>query len=77
MHNSMIIEHDSGNREHFICPCMNCEVENPNNPIPVFYSYKHAIDSGWVHTWNILYCDPDRDEAVWVCPSCYKKGDKR
>ena len=71
MRNSMIVLHNSGKNEHFICPCRGCKATDELN-IPTFYSYKHAFDSGWVYTKEIKHCDPDNINGVWVCPSCYK-----
>ena len=69
----MIIEYDSGMVEHFICPCVNCKAILEEN-IPTFFSYKHALDSGWVYTKETKYCDPDNCGGVWVCPACYKNN---
>ena len=71
MRNSMIVEHGFSSFDHIICICIDCEAKNPNKSIPTFYSFKYAIDSGWVHTKEIKYCDPDNWGGVWVCPSCY------
>lgn len=71
MRNSMIIKHDSGNSEHFICPCVNCKTGS-DEIIPTFYSYGHAIDAGWLATQDRRYCPP-REGQVFVCPECCKE----
>lgn len=74
MKNSMIIKHTPGNAEHFICSCTPCAV-SPDEEIPTFYSYLHAIDSGWIPTKDIKYSETG--EPVWVCPRCKEKeGEK-
>lgn len=72
MKNSMIIKHDSGNSEHFICPCVNCNVIDIEAAIPVFYSYGHAIAEGWVATKDPMYSETE--DPVFVCPGCYQEG---
>lgn len=71
MQNSMIIKHSSGESEHFVCPCLDCN-SDPDKEIPIFYSYQHAIDSGWVATKKRKHCEP-RKQFVFVCPQCYDK----
>lgn len=70
MQNTMVIEHDSGKREHYKCPCFDCKGSS-SQVIPKFYSFKHAIKNGWVLTKEIKYCPPDQ-KTVFVCPKCYE-----
>jgi hypothetical protein len=63
----MIIKYDTGVEEQYICPCTNCYM----GKIETFYSFRHAMDSGWRITNNIKYCPPDK-KYVWVCPQCYE-----
>lgn len=63
MKNSMIIEHGSENLEHFTCPCINCDSDNPDETIPTFYSYQHAKDSGWNHTNDTAFCPPNESSV--------------
>lgn len=70
--NSMIIKDSFGNCEHFVCQCSNCECKNPDEPIPIFYSFVHAIDNGWILTKDKKYCPPEKD-SIFVCPECYDK----
>lgn len=69
MRNSMIVKHGSENLEHFICPCLDCKPD-PDEEMPVFYSYQHAIDFGWIKTKECKYCEPGK-QFVFVCPQCY------
>jgi len=66
----MIIKHPSDNKEHFICPNTACDV-NPDKKISTFYSYRHAIDFGWVPTKDTKYSETG--EPIFVCPNCCKR----
>jgi len=69
MHASMII--NNGSVKHFHqCTGKDCIV-NPDLQIVTFYSDQHAIDSGWVYTTDIRFCEPNQSTA-WVCPECVK-----
>ena len=69
--NSMIIKHDSRSSGHFMCVVANCETGDPDETIPTFYSYKDAIDSGWVWTNEAKYRLAHEPFPVWVCKNCY------
>lgn len=71
MKNCMIIKHDSGKKEFFICGCYDCNVK-PEKEIQTFYSFEHAIDSGWMISAEIKYCPPNKN-YMFICPDCYNK----
>ena len=75
MRSSMTIKHGSENIEHFICPCTDCNAD-PEKAIPVFYSYEHAIEAGWVATREEKYCEPGKS-MVFVCPECYAHNNRQ
>jgi len=67
------INDHTGEIAFFTCACSDCVCENPNEPIPTYYSYKHAVDSGWVFTHDIKYCEPGSLGPAAVCPTCYER----
>ena len=48
----------------FVCGVSQDEV------IPNYYNYQHLVDSGWVSTYDVRYCDPYKDGPAWICKEC-------
>lgn len=73
MTNTMIIRNDDGSWEYYMCywcpvPCIN-ESGIPTTKIPIFYSKRHAMESGWVFGNNI-HSSLNRDQESCICPDC-------
>ena len=47
---------------------------DPGEPIPRFYSERHAMEAGWRITSNRKFCSPDK-KSVWICPKCAGTGE--
>jgi len=74
----MIIQHDNGVREFFLCTCSlgrrDFMIEGTqlcNTEIPIYYSKIHAINSGWIFIKDARFCDLEQNpKGAWVCPEC-------
>ena len=66
MKSTLIIHHDSGNHEHFICPCRDCQADHRDEA----YSYGHAGSLGWRFSKDKHWSSDGKQVAV--CPSCIK-----
>ena len=71
---SMVIINDAGLKTHHLCPACIIDYTKGLEPcdevVPTFYSERHARDSGWRKTDDLMFCDPDKPYA-WVCPDCW------
>lgn len=79
MRNSMITKEFIGGKsrfEHTICCCRNCEVKNPDEKIPTYYSYQHAYDEGWRFINDTRWKEPGTDGPAAICPDCCAKDDR-
>jgi hypothetical protein len=65
---SFIVNFDNGKSVHNICVRKNCKPD-PESKIPEFYSYKHALNAGWVAIRDFKF----DATSVWVCPDCWSK----
>jgi hypothetical protein len=77
----MIIRYDNGLEQVYHCPTATPIVQDfssilPDEPIPIFYSHRHATDSGWHATKDIRFCPPNSN-YVYVCPFCWESSDKK
>lgn len=63
--------HMCPSRKHLHTRYPSCTTIN-EEVIKEYYSEQHAKDDGWVHTNDIMFCEPGRD-FVWVCPECAKE----
>ena len=71
----MIIIGRNGRTLH-MCSCYKLsepKEEISIEPIPEYYSDKHAYDNGWRCTDDIKFCPPGED-FQWVCPRCARIG---
>ena len=72
----MIIKHDDGRREHWMCPSnLHQKLEvfaqaDGERTIPEYYSFTHAKDDGWIFTKDKKFSM--RGDMVAVCPKCVK-----
>lgn len=77
MKRSMIIQNDNGIKTFHACQSCKIEYKNGSDSfkedmIKIFYSIRHAIDSGWTY----ISCRPD-ESGVWICPECLKNTHKK
>lgn len=68
---SMIINHDNGKSSHHQCPGNKCDPDM-TSAMPNFFSFRHAVNEGWVYTKDPRFTDLTTVRAVWVCPNCIK-----
>ncbi len=67
----MVIDYDNGLKEFFLCPCSDCKSKTELvDKIDVFNSHKEAISKGWLKTNDYRFCEPGKNDFVFVCPSC-------
>ena len=61
----LVIVHDNGPQEHFVCPSRDCEgIYNDEA-----YSHRHADKLGWTFTREPTFSE--NGEHVAVCPHCW------
>jgi len=58
------------------CSCQVEAAKLQEGGVPRFYSARHAVDAGWQHTADPVFCPPD-EEYVWVCPECIARINER
>ena len=67
----VVIEHDDGQWEQYICPCTDCEGKHDHK----VYSYKHAKSLGWKFTTQEEFSQDGM--LVGVCQSCVERFQKQ